>query len=243
MQLNDEDVVTALEEMSRHLDVRLLEVESLKEDLDCRVMSQENALSIMKIDLQRKRLLNQTLTQETSEMEQTYRTTLKGVTSKKSRMTAEKKVLVTEIKSLRLQQSNRISNTEKYTKEYYEKYQKLNEKNIQNEGEEEYGGSTGSKGGRRNGERALDDVRMLRSALTKLASKRDPLQQGMEGESVLDSLEEVRDSYQQEIEITRVQALIGDVGINSPHQELVIHLRELLNTGCNLQMQYVSNMR
>ena len=69
------------------------------------------------------------------------------------------------------------------------------------------------------------------------------MQQGMEGESVLDSLEEVRDNYQQEIEITRVQALIGDVGINSPHQELVIHLRELLNTGCNLQMQYVSNMR
>ena len=124
MQLNDEDVVTALEEMSRHLDVRLQEVESLKEDLDCRVTSQENALSIMKIDLQRKRLLNQTLTQETSEMEQTYRTTLKGLTSKKSRMAAEKKVLVTEIKSLRLQQSNRISDTEKYTREYYEKYQK-----------------------------------------------------------------------------------------------------------------------
>ena len=50
---------------------------------------------------------------------------------------------------------------------------------------------------------------------------------------------------QKEIEITRVQALISDVGAGTKgqHRDIVAHIRELLHESCNLEMEYASALR
>ena len=219
MRLNDEDIVAALEEMSLQLDMRLQAVESLKEDLEARVLSQENALTIMKRDLQAKRLLCAGLTAETQEMESTYKATLKGLTSRKSRMSAEKKVLVVEIKSLRKRQKETSDATKRYTKQYGNRYEELSKAQTAPEHEQSE---------RHHGERALEQAILLRSALVKLDT---------------DEQDQSGDGFQKETEITRVQALVQDIGVGSPHQEIVVHLRELLHSSCNLQMEHVSLFR
>jgi hypothetical protein len=151
------------------------------------------------------------LQEETNQMEQTYSNTLKKLGKKKSKLSAEKKVLVSEIKSLQSKSKVIGEDTEKFRNEYQKKYEELLALQKVPEGEKE-------QTSQQQGERTLDHSRMLRTALSKIASNN-------------------KDAENKETEITRVQALISDLGTRSPHQEILRHMRELLSENCNLQMK------
>ena len=186
---DEKEIATALQEMCASLDVQLFQVESLKEDLQANIESQESTLSVLKSDLQSKRIATQALQEETSQFEQCYGDTLQGLRSKKSRMTAEKKVLVTEIKSLQQQVKTVDSDTTQYKSDYAKKYKELLVmQNSTGEGKEQTR--------RQQGENAVDRARVLRSALGKIAST-EGSGAGRRGSHTT-----------QEIEITRVQAMV-----------------------------------
>ena len=221
---DEKEIATALQEMCASLDVQLFQVESLKEDLQANIESQESTLSVLKSDLQSKRIATQALQEETSQFEQCYGDTLQGLRSKKSRMTAEKKVLVTEIKSLQQQVKTVDSDTTQYKSDYAKKYKELLVmQNSTGEGKEQTR--------RQQGENAVDRARVLRSALGKIAST-EGSGAGRRGSHTT-----------QEIEITRVQAMVAELGSRAPHQEILIHLRELLSDNCNMQMEMLGGRR
>ena len=179
---------------------------------------------LYKSDLQSKRIATQALQEETSQFEQCYGDTLQGLRSKKSRMTAEKKVLVTEIKSLQQQVKTVDSDTTQYKSDYAKKYKELLVmQNSTGEGKEQTR--------RQQGENAVDRARVLRSALGKIAST-EGSGAGRRGSHTT-----------QEIEITRVQAMVTELGSRAPHQEILIHLRELLSDNCNMQMEMLGGRR
>jgi hypothetical protein len=154
-------------------------------------------------------------------MKQSFQGTLNGLLSKKNRMTGEKKVLVTEIKSLQAREKAMLRDTDMYKSKYHEKYRELLK--VQNAPESEQSGG-------RNGEMALNHARMLRGALDKLCFHDDQEMSNHQGRT------------QKETEITRVQALISDVGAGTKgqHRDIVAHMRELLDESCNLEMESVS---
>ncbi len=209
---SDGEVVNALHEMLRSLHERLHAAHSLREDTEAKLHADEATLSHLKAELNQQRIKTQDIQMQVHQLDAQARDRKTGLVTKRGRMLAERKILVTEIKSLQAQDAKNEEDTVLFRQQYQEAYAQLVKAKA--------APVSAVASERQSVSVALDSARMLRKALERISSGGDSSGGGGKDHS--------------EEEVNRVSALVDEVGRDASHQEILVHLRELLHESTNL---------